>query len=485
MSEYVLHSTGGLSGRRLHWFLAAEAVCLVGAGVAVWLFDARLSLVFLIAPFQLAVLALCFKSDTRLLAYFVAVLPLTALELIPYSFMSFVMYGVVLGLIVFLRATTFIDAHRESSANRATAWHRTALVLLGVCVGLALLNAYAHGRQSHFVVSYSVLAVQVLLLVWLAVDVPRSIGELRQIVYVVLTSYAVMCLAFPLVATQVGLGSVGKGFIVGHSSVNLNAVGAHAAAFTLVALGAALDARRNVTRALLFVAALLLVVVLVYTKSRGAWLGFGLAFVYVIARTRSFWLILPTAAVLVLLLSLDVLHGALASRVEATSTGDPSLLGRLLLWRYAWVVFKDNWLLGVGLENFRFVKQFYGWPEPTWYAVRFNSHNLFLELLADLGIVGSVCFWWLFGGAFARVDRIVRRPTCVGRNWLAVGLGAALISFAGHGLFDCIIWQHGAFMALGLLIGMCLCLERLESSQPAIPSQRFRPEGADNAETLS
>jgi O-antigen ligase len=464
MPEHILRDTGGRPGRRLSWFLAAEAMCLVGAAIAAWRGAAPVAFAFLLAPLQLGALALCFESDFRLLAYFVALLPLTALELIPYSYMSFVIYGGVLGLIVFLRATVFVDGRRGSTGSSPVTWYRTPLILLGVCVGLALLSAYGHGWQSQFVVSHSLLAAQVLVFVWLVAVVPRSIGQLRLLIYVVLASYAVMCLAFPIVVTQVGLGSVGKGFSVGHSAVNLNAVGAHAAAFVAVAAAAALHARRTVTRVWLLVVAFLLVVVLIYTKSRGAWLGFGLAFVYMIARTRSYWLILPAAAVLSVLLSLDVLHGALQSRVEATSSGDPSLLGRFLLWRYALVVFKSNWLFGVGLENFRFVKQFYGWPEPLWYAVRFNSHNLFLELLADLGVAGSACFWWLFGGAFARVDRIARRSASPERRWLAVGLSAGLVAFVGHGLFDCIIWQHGAFMVLGLLIGMCLCLERLECS---------------------
>jgi O-antigen ligase len=392
------------------------------------------------------------------------VLPLTTIELVPYSYMSFVMYGSVLGLIVFLRATFFLVPHTEPTTSEPAAWFRTPTILLGICIGVSFLVALVRGWMSSFVFNYSVLAAQVLVFIWLVVVVPSSIGQLRKIIYVALASYAVMCLVFPVVVAQVGLGSVGKGFVVGHSAVNLNAVGGHAAAFAVVAAGAALDARKTVTRVLLLVVTFLLVVVLIYTKSRGAWLGFGLAFLYMMARTRAYWLILPAAVVLGGVLSLDVLHGALTSRVEATSSGDPSLLGRFLLWRYAWVVFKANWLFGVGLENFRFVKQFYGWPEPLWYAVRFNSHNLYLELLADLGVAGSVCFWWLVGGALARVDRVVRRPTSSERRWLAVGLGAALISFAGHGLFDCIIWQHGAFMALGLVIGMCLCLERLERS---------------------
>ena len=464
MSERVLRGSNRTAVRGLRWFLVAEVIFLIGAGVAAWQGAVRISLMLLIAPLQLGVLTLFFKSDFRMLAYFVALLPLTALELVPYDYMRFVMYGVVLGLLVFLRSTAFLDAQRGPRESSPLTWYRAPLILLGVCVGLAYLNARAHGWLSPFVSSYSVLAIQVLVFAWLVATVPRSIGQLRQIIYTAAVGYAVVCFVFPVVMSHAFLGSGAKTIAVGQAYVNLNAVGAHAAVFAAVATGAAMDARRMVTRILLLVVAFLLVVVLVYTRSRGAWVGFGLAFVYIVARTRSFWLILPAAAVLGVLLSMDVLHGALVSRVEATSPDDPSLLGRLLLWRYALIVFKANWLFGVGMENFRYVKHFFGYPLSLASSVRYNSHNLLLEFLADLGVAGTACSFWLLGGTFLRVDRIARSSISTRRTWLAVGLNAGLIVFVVHGLFDCIIWQHGAFMILGLLIGMCLCLERLECS---------------------
>jgi O-antigen ligase len=468
LSDLIRRGAGSrTSARRLSWFLALEAVFVAAAAVALWQGADRLSLVFLLAPLQLGALAVLLESDFRLLAYFVALLPLTALELIPYTYMNLVMYGGVLGLAVFVRATAFVSVEKGSTASRQATWHHLPLVLFGASVGAAYLSARAHGWLSSYVSYYSLLSIQVIVLVWLVASVPRSIDELRQLIYVASAGYALVCVAFPIVLSRVALGSVGKTFMVGNAAVNMNAVGAHAAAFAVVATGAALDTRRTAIRALLLVAAFLLVILLVLTKSRGAWLGFGLAFVYMIARTRSYRLILPAAAVLGLLLSMDVLHGALTSRVAATSPDDPSLLGRLVLWRYALLVFKDNWLFGVGMENFRFVKHLFGFPLSLSSGVRFNSHNLLLELLADLGVVGTFSFCWLLGRSFARADRVARRSSSGGRRWLAVGLSAGLITFVGQGLFDCIIWQHGAFMVLGLLIGMCLCLARLELPQPS------------------
>jgi O-antigen ligase len=464
MPEQDAGSPGRGPTSRLRQFFVAEAICLVGAGVAAWQGESRVSLVFLIAPLQLGVLALLFKSDFMLLAYFVALLPLTALELVPYAYVHYVMYGVVLGLTAFLRWTAFLDGRRGSTASGLSTWYRAPLILLGVCVWLAYLNARAQGWLSPYVWVYSVLAIQVLVFAWLVATVPRSMGQLRQIIYIASAGYAVMCVAFPFVSSQVGLGSAGKTFAVSGAFVNLNSVAAHAAVFALVAFGASRDARKTFGRVLLLVISFLLVLVLVYTKSRGAWLGFGLAFVYMIARTRSYWLILPAAVVLGVLLTSSVLQGALVSRVEATSSDDPSLLGRLLLWKYALVVFKANWALGVGMENFRYVKHFFGYPFSLASSVRYNSHNLFLEFLADLGVVGTGCFLWLVGGAFVRVDRIVRRSASSEHAWLAVGLNAGLIAFLAHGLVDSVTWQSGAFMLLGFLIGMCLCIQRVARS---------------------
>jgi O-antigen ligase len=134
-----------------------------------------------------------------------------------------------------------------------------------------------------------------------------------------------------------------------------------------------------------------------------------------------------------------------------------------LLWVYALRILKDNWLLGVGMENFRIVKHTYGYPLPLSVGRVYNTHNLFLEFFVDLGVTGLLSLLYLLGRAFSQLDRRVRRTDVEGRV-LAVGLNAGLLAFAVGGLLDCVTWQHGAFMLLGLLVGMLLSVERLLGS---------------------
>jgi len=215
---------------------------------------------------------------------------------------------------------------------------------------------------------------------------------------------------------------------------------------------------------LLGVAIIVLLAALAYTRSRGAWVGLGAAFVYYLARTRTLRLTLVAAVAIAALLSVDVLRSSLLSRVEATSAQDPSLMGRLLLWRWALRVAQDNWLLGVGMENFRFVKHLYEYPDFLDVHRVFNTHNLYLEFLADLGFGGLFGLLWLQIGSVVRLDRLVRREGRPNRG-IGLGLNAGIIAFSVHGLMDSLTWQHGAFILFGIVVGLAMCVRRLQECQ--------------------
>ena len=170
-------------------------------------------------------------------------------------------------------------------------------------------------------------------------------------------------------------------------------------------------------------------------------------------------LLLAVGIGLAVLVSMDVFRSALSMRVSATSADDPALLGRLLLWRHAWLVLRENWLLGVGMQNFRYVKQLYGFPMPMALGRRYNAHNLYLEFLVDLGVFGFASFVWLELRTLLRLDGIWRSDKPA--SGLALALNAGLIAYAVHGLLDAVIWQHGAFMLLGVLFGLSMAVQRL------------------------
>lgn len=66
---------------------------------------------------------------------------------------------------------------------------------------------------------------------------------------------------------------------------------------------------------------------------------------------------------------------------------------RVDAWAVILDVVKANPLLGLGFGN-------YYWITPLFrirgYAIRFNSHNQYLDILAQTGLVGLICFLWIF-----------------------------------------------------------------------------------------
>lgn len=65
---------------------------------------------------------------------------------------------------------------------------------------------------------------------------------------------------------------------------------------------------------------------------------------------------------------------------------DSSALSRVRMVKSALNVFYDNLLFGVGLDNFRFLN-----------AVRLTyAHNNFVEIAADLGLLGLIAYYWIF-----------------------------------------------------------------------------------------
>lgn len=104
-------------------------------------------------------------------------------------------------------------------------------------------------------------------------------------------------------------------------------------------------------------------------------------------------IICMTLIVLVLVLGvmkIEPLYNVLGIRIErmflalnGENGGDMSTIDRLLFSKRALQVFKENKIIGVGLDNFRYYNY-----------VKYYAHNNYLEIAADLGIIGLVLYYW-------------------------------------------------------------------------------------------
>ncbi|GAB6137360.1 O-antigen ligase family protein [Halanaerobaculum tunisiense] len=129
----------------------------------------------------------------------------------------------------------------------------------------------------------------------------------------------------------------------------------------------------------------LLLITLVYNKSRGAWLGFvGASSIIFWLRSKK-WIIWLSLLIIVVVFFAP---GAIKSRVASITDleDNRSNLGRLALWKGAILMAKDYPINGIGLGNFKEVYMS-DYKQPNTVA-NSHAHNTFLHLLSEAGIIG-------------------------------------------------------------------------------------------------
>lgn len=137
---------------------------------------------------------------------------------------------------------------------------------------------------------------------------------------------------------------------------------------------------------------------LLLNATRGAWLALGItlpivAILYDRSSKKMLFLIALIAATSVIFLSTPHLQ----KRAESiTSSTFQSNTERLLMWKSAYNMFKDNPIVGVGIGQYapEYLKE-YRLPESK--EIQNHCHNNFLQMLAENGIVGLLAFSILFG----------------------------------------------------------------------------------------
>jgi len=194
----------------------------------------------------------------------------------------------------------------------------------------------------------------------------------------------------------------------------------------------------------LFIALLvvILVLALLFSKSRAGITGAGVGFLAFILLARSpnkrlpmfFWVIVGVIVGLLFIYGSKIGFGPIIERFLELREG----ISRLALWKDGMVILKDH-PLGIGLGNFGKIFPVYftsGLSEVTVYS---HAHNDYLQLLIEAGWPG---FLALVSGFFIFLGKGVRKLKRLNphddplRFFAATGALSGLISMAFHGFFD-------------------------------------------------
>jgi len=196
---------------------------------------------------------------------------------------------------------------------------------------------------------------------------------------------------------------------------------------------------------------LILAVALILTFSRGCWLGtMASAAVFITFAAGKLWgLALLAIPILPIILPESIIN-------RFTSIGDmkdSSTSYRVYIWMGTLLMLKDFWLSGIGpgTEAFTQVYPFYSYSS----VVAPHSHNLFLQILVESGILGILAFLLII---FLFMKQLISGHLAFGKGHklsvVIIGIASGVIGFLVQGLFDNCFYNYRVFMIFWSILGI-------------------------------
>lgn len=210
---------------------------------------------------------------------------------------------------------------------------------------------------------------------------------------------------------------------------------------------------------------ILLVVCLAETWSRGAWLGALVALVlfFLIYSRRSLPYLLFGGALLPI--STLLLPDSMISRfVSIGSASDTSSMYRISAWRGVVKMLGENWLGGIGVGEAAFSAVYPVFSYAGIEGIR-HTHNLYLQLLSEMGIAGLAVFVIVMILFVQNCFEFIYKMRNQGEATVVIAGLVAVIASLIMGLTDHIWYSYRVFLMFWLVIGLVNAYIRIGLSE--------------------
>jgi len=222
----------------------------------------------------------------------------------------------------------------------------------------------------------------------------------------------------------------------------------------------------------------LMVVALIMSWSRGAWIGFAVALAVmslaiVVRSGRAAFIVsmlVVVGAFFVILGGLAIVPESVIQRISDFSPylglGDVrgvevtdanfAVVERVAHWQAALKMWADRPWLGIGIGNYGAV---YGrYALPLWPMALGHAHNYYLNIGAETGVVGIGAYLLLWGAALVGAWTTARSRS--GWSWgVALGVLGVLVHLSVQNLVD-YLYVHSMYLQVALLLGIQATLVR-------------------------
>lgn len=202
----------------------------------------------------------------------------------------------------------------------------------------------------------------------------------------------------------------------------------------------------------------LMILAVTVAASRGGFLGLVTAFFFVLWRSKQRARNFLVLACLIVPLSIVAPISPLARLVSPSRSDGEAKNTRYVLWGAGLNMFQQNWLTGVGVGHFKSLAPAY--QEPGQKKVQAIAHNTYIQLAAELGVVGILLFLGVLVGAFRSLQRTAAQALRLRLSLLyrsATGIQGGLVGYAVGAFFVSAEYQR----LLWFMIFVSICLSEL------------------------
>lgn len=216
------------------------------------------------------------------------------------------------------------------------------------------------------------------------------------------------------------------------------------------------DAWSRLSKWAYMAAFLVMALCLVFTQSRGCWIGFMICTViFVTFYEGKWWGLLP----IVLILLPIVVPETVVDRIASVGNmSDSSTSYRVYIWMGTFGMLKHYWLGGIGMGEAAFAQVY---PFFSYNAiVAPHSHNTFLQLIVEAGVGALIVFLviqFLFVHKMHGVYKKSKKKSV--EATAALALASGVIAFLVQSLFDYTFYNYRVMCIFFMVLAMGVCLK--------------------------
>lgn len=210
------------------------------------------------------------------------------------------------------------------------------------------------------------------------------------------------------------------------------------------------------------------VLALVYTWSRGAWLGFIAAMLVLLVIINRKALGAYVFGILAVPLAIPVLPSSVIERFSSIGNmTDSSTSYRVFIWEAATNMINDYFVsgIGIGVDAFQTVYSEYA---LAGIETAPHSHNLYLQILLELGIFGFAVFVFAMFLFFAKVFTFLKDSDSREAKLMAGAISCGIIAILVQGLTDYVWYNYRVFAFFWMMIATAVAVVNVYKAKQQI-----------------